>query len=116
MSRKIRKVAVLGSGVMGSGIACHLANVGIEVLLLDIVPFDISEADKTKPAARPNVLAQEDRGADRSDQRFERHEHGGIAGLPALHTRHLQPRCEYKDDHAHQRREQQITTPRCLAW
>ena len=36
--RNIRKVAVLGSGVMGSRIACHFANVGAEVLLLDIVP------------------------------------------------------------------------------
>ena len=35
---KIRKVAVLGAGVMGSGIAAHLANAGIPVLLLDIVP------------------------------------------------------------------------------
>lgn len=36
--RNIRKVAVLGSGVMGSRIACHFANIGAEVLLLDIVP------------------------------------------------------------------------------
>ena len=36
--RKINKVAVLGSGVMGSRIACHFANIGVEVLLLDIVP------------------------------------------------------------------------------
>jgi pyruvate/2-oxoglutarate dehydrogenase complex dihydrolipoamide dehydrogenase (E3) component len=32
------KVAVIGSGIMGSGIACHFANIGVEVLLLDIVP------------------------------------------------------------------------------
>ena len=38
--RTIKKVAVLGSGVMGSRIACHFANIGIEVLLLDIVPKD----------------------------------------------------------------------------
>ena len=37
-NRNIKKVAVLGSGVMGSRIACHFANVGCEVLLLDIVP------------------------------------------------------------------------------
>ena len=36
MNFRIQRVAVLGSGVMGSGIACHLANVGFEVLLLDI--------------------------------------------------------------------------------
>lgn len=35
---KIRTAAVIGSGVMGSGIAAHLANVGIPVLLLDMVP------------------------------------------------------------------------------
>ena len=38
MSYRIKKVVVLGSGVMGSGIACHLANVGMDVLMLDIVP------------------------------------------------------------------------------
>ena len=38
MNRTIKKVAVLGSGVMGSRIACHFANIGVEVLLLDI-PF-----------------------------------------------------------------------------
>ena len=40
MSYKVKKAAVLGSGVMGSGIACHLANVGIDVLMLDIQPND----------------------------------------------------------------------------
>ncbi len=40
MKRSIRKVAVLGSGVMGSRIACHFAGVGVQVLLLDIVPKD----------------------------------------------------------------------------
>lgn len=41
-NRVIRKVAVLGSGVMGSRIACHFTNIGVEVLLLDIVPKDAS--------------------------------------------------------------------------
>lgn len=45
MNRTIKKVAVLGSGVMGSRIACHFANIGVEVLLLDIVPKDAG-ADK----------------------------------------------------------------------
>ena len=40
MNYRLKKIAVLGSGVMGSGIACHLANVGMEVLMLDIVPKD----------------------------------------------------------------------------
>ena len=44
--RTIRKVAVLGSGVMGSGIAAHFANVGLEVLLLDIVPQDAKPDNK----------------------------------------------------------------------
>ena len=48
MKRTIRKVAVLGSGVMGSRIACHFANVGIEVLLLDIVPRELTAAEQAK--------------------------------------------------------------------
>ncbi len=44
--QKIQKAAVLGSGVMGSGIAAHLANVGIPILLLDIVPSKLSEVEK----------------------------------------------------------------------
>ena len=36
MNKRINKVAVLGSGIMGSRIACHFANIGVEVLLLDI--------------------------------------------------------------------------------
>ena len=48
MNRSIRKVAVLGSGIMGSRIACHFANIGIEVLLLDIVPREPNDAEKAK--------------------------------------------------------------------
>jgi len=44
--RIIKKVAVLGSGVMGSRIACHFANIGLQVLLLDIVPKDAPVGDK----------------------------------------------------------------------
>jgi 3-hydroxyacyl-CoA dehydrogenase len=47
MNRKIKKVAVLGSGVMGSGIACHFANIGLEVLLIDIVPRELNDKEKT---------------------------------------------------------------------
>jgi 3-hydroxyacyl-CoA dehydrogenase len=43
-TRKIRKVAVLGSGVMGSRIACHFAGIGVQVLLLDIVPKEAAES------------------------------------------------------------------------
>lgn len=48
MNRKIRKVAVLGSGVMGSGIACHFANIGAEVLLIDIVPRELTADESAK--------------------------------------------------------------------
>jgi 3-hydroxyacyl-CoA dehydrogenase len=50
MSFRIRKAAVLGAGVMGSGIAAHLANAGIPVLLLDIVPPTVGKGDD--PASR----------------------------------------------------------------
>ncbi|MFD2727045.1 3-hydroxyacyl-CoA dehydrogenase/enoyl-CoA hydratase family protein [Hyunsoonleella rubra] len=46
--RIIKKVAVIGSGIMGSGIACHFANIGVEVLLLDIVPRELTEAENAK--------------------------------------------------------------------
>ena len=46
MIRRIKKVAVLGSGVMGSGIACHFANIGAEVLLIDIVPRELNDKEK----------------------------------------------------------------------
>lgn len=56
MSRRIRKAAVLGSGVMGTGIACHLANIGLEVVMLDIVPFDLPEDKKNDKAARNAIV------------------------------------------------------------
>ncbi|MDC6384800.1 3-hydroxyacyl-CoA dehydrogenase/enoyl-CoA hydratase family protein [Flagellimonas taeanensis] len=48
MKRHINKVAVIGSGIMGSGIACHFANIGVEVLLLDIVPRELNDREKAK--------------------------------------------------------------------
>lgn len=48
MNRTIRKVAVLGSGIMGSRIACHFANIGVQVLLLDIAPKELTEDEKKK--------------------------------------------------------------------
>lgn len=48
MKRTIRKVAVLGSGVMGSAIACHFANIGCEVMLLDIAPKELTDEEKAK--------------------------------------------------------------------
>ncbi|MGG0717336.1 3-hydroxyacyl-CoA dehydrogenase NAD-binding domain-containing protein [Robertmurraya massiliosenegalensis] len=52
--QQIKKAAVLGSGVMGSGIAAHLANIGIPTLLLDIVPRELSEAEKAKGLSLEN--------------------------------------------------------------
>lgn len=46
--QQIKKAAVLGSGVMGSGIAAHLANIGIPTLLLDIAPRELTDAEKAK--------------------------------------------------------------------
>ena len=51
MKRFIRKVAVLGSGVMGSRIACHYANIGCEVILLDIPPKELTDVEKKKGAS-----------------------------------------------------------------
>jgi 3-hydroxyacyl-CoA dehydrogenase len=46
MTRRIKKVAIIGSGIMGSGIACHFANIGVEVLLLDIVPRELNDKEE----------------------------------------------------------------------
>src|SRR5579862_9749512 len=48
MNRIIKKIAVLGSGVMGSRIACHFAGIGLQVLLLDIPPKELTDAEKEK--------------------------------------------------------------------
>jgi len=64
MNRKIRRVAVLGSGIMGSRIACHFANIGIEVLLLDIAPTQLTEQEAGKglslehPAVRNRIVTE----------------------------------------------------------
>ena len=54
MKRSIKKVAVLGSGVMGSRIACHFAGIGVQVLLLDMVTKGSEES--TKPAERNKLV------------------------------------------------------------
>ena len=48
MNRIIKKVAVLGSGIMGSRIACHFANIGVNVLLLDIAPKELTPEEQKK--------------------------------------------------------------------
>jgi 3-hydroxyacyl-CoA dehydrogenase len=62
MKRTIKKVAVLGSGVMGSRIACHFANIGVQVLLLDIAPKELTADEEKKglkldaPAVRNRIV------------------------------------------------------------
>jgi 3-hydroxyacyl-CoA dehydrogenase len=58
MKRPIKKIAVIGSGIMGSGIACHFANIGVEVLLLDIVPRELNEAEKAKGLTLENKFVR----------------------------------------------------------
>jgi 3-hydroxyacyl-CoA dehydrogenase len=48
MNRKINKIAILGSGVMGSRIACHFANIGVQVVLLDIAPNKLLPEEEKK--------------------------------------------------------------------
>lgn len=56
MTYRIDKVAVIGAGTMGGGIAAHLANIGIAVVLLDIVPPDLSDEEKDDPSARNRIV------------------------------------------------------------
>lgn len=58
MKRHINKVAVIGSGIMGSGIACHFANIGVEVLLLDIVPRELNDKEKAKGLTLENKIVR----------------------------------------------------------
>lgn len=58
MNKKINKVAVLGSGIMGSRIACHFANIGVEVLLLDIAPKELSPEETAKGLTLDNPAVQ----------------------------------------------------------
>ena len=56
MIRKVRKAAVIGSGIMGGGIAALLAGAGVKVQLLDIVPFDLKDEEKNDRAARNRLV------------------------------------------------------------
>ena len=71
MRREIRKVGVLGAGVMGSGIAAHLANANVPVLLLDIVPPQLTPED-------------EKAGFTRTDRRFRNKL--ALAGIENIRT------------------------------
>ena len=58
MNRRIKHVTVLGSGIMGSGIAAHFANIGVQVLLLDIVPFELTEAEQKKGLTKEDKVVR----------------------------------------------------------
>ncbi|MYL70136.1 3-hydroxyacyl-CoA dehydrogenase [Halobacillus litoralis] len=68
MNHKIKRAAVLGSGVMGAGIAAHLANVGIPTLMMDIAPRELTDAEAKKgltledPAVRNRIAAENKKG------------------------------------------------------
>ncbi len=57
MIRRIRQAAVIGSGVMGGGIAALLASAGIKTLLMDIVPMDLTDEEKSDAKARNRIVA-----------------------------------------------------------
>jgi len=56
MKRNINKVAIIGSGIMGSSIACHFANIGVNVLLLDIVPNKLSDKEIKKGIKETDLI------------------------------------------------------------
>jgi 3-hydroxyacyl-CoA dehydrogenase len=58
MNRSIKKVAILGSGIMGSRIACHFANIGVQVLLLDIAPKELNAEELAKGLTIDNPLVK----------------------------------------------------------
>src|ERR1017187_7348682 len=58
INKHINKVAVLGSGIMGSRIACHFANIGVEALLLDIAPKEFNDEEKAKGLSLDHKLVR----------------------------------------------------------
>jgi len=56
MTRRIEKAAVIGSGIMGGGIAALCASAGIKTLLLDIAPFDLKDEEKNDRAAKNRIV------------------------------------------------------------
>ncbi len=58
MNRSIKKVAILGSGIMGSRIACHFANIGVDVLLLDIAPKELTAEETAKGLSLTHPLVK----------------------------------------------------------
>lgn len=58
MNRTIKKVAILGSGIMGSRIACHFANIGVNVLLLDIAPKELLPEEQKKQLTLDDAIVK----------------------------------------------------------
>ena len=71
MSFRIKKATVLGSGIMGSGIACHLANIGVQVHLLDLPGKD--DKNRNAPAAEALAKAIKSSPALLYDKKFASH-------------------------------------------
>lgn len=85
MTFRIEKAAVIGAGTMGGGIAAHLANIGIPVVLLDIVPPDLSEKEKNNPAARNRIVKSlYDRMAKASPAHLARPDRGDLITIGNL--------------------------------
>ena len=77
MKRQIKKAALLGAEVMGTGIAAHLANVGIPCLMLDIVPPFLSDDERKDPAKRNMFAAGGLKNALKSKPALFYHKAGG---------------------------------------
>lgn len=84
MERKIRKAAVIGSGVMGAGIAAHLANVGIPAYLLDIVPTELT-ADESKKGLTLDSPVVRNRIAATGKERLQKEKPAPLAVKENLH-------------------------------
>ncbi|MEE1131596.1 MAG: 3-hydroxyacyl-CoA dehydrogenase NAD-binding domain-containing protein [Caryophanon sp.] len=84
MTYRIQKAAVLGSGVMGSGIAAHLANIGIPTLLLDIVPKEVTEAEAKKGYTLEHPAVR-NRFAATAVEKLKKHKPAPLASKESLH-------------------------------
>ncbi|WP_173915722.1 3-hydroxyacyl-CoA dehydrogenase/enoyl-CoA hydratase family protein [Halobacillus sp. Marseille-Q1614] len=83
MNRKIKRAAVLGSGVMGAGIAAHLANVGIPTLMLDMVPRELSEKERNKGLSLEDVSVR-NRIAAESKEKLKKQKPSPITSKSSL--------------------------------
>lgn len=81
---RIQKAAVLGSGVMGSGIAAHLANIGIPTLLLDIVPKEVTEEEAKKGYTLEHPAVR-NRFAATAIEKLKKHKPAPLASKESLH-------------------------------